>query len=116
MRHRKQQIKLGREQNARKALLRALAEGLVLHGHIRTTEAKAKALRTVIEPLITKAKSNDVNAMRAAKRFLYTETAIKKLVKEIAPKYQMRKGGYTRVVKLPRRKNDAAKMARIELV
>ena len=116
MRHRKQQIKLGREQNTRKALLRALSESLVLHGHIRTTEAKAKALRVVIEPLITKAKSNDVTAMRVAKKFLYTERAVKKLVKEIAPKYQMRHGGYTRVVKLPARKTDAAKMARIELV
>ncbi len=116
MRHRKHQIKLGREQNVRKALLRALSESLVLHGHIRTTEAKAKALRVVIEPLITKAKSNDVTAMRVAKKFLYTERAVKKLVKEIAPKYQMRHGGYTRVVKLPARKTDAAKMARIELV
>ena len=116
MRHKKHQIKLGRKKSPLKALLRALAESLVLHGHIRTTEAKAKALRGIIEPLITKTKSNDVNAMRTAKRFLYTEKAIKKLVKEIAPKYQTRHGGYTRVVKLPARKNDAAKMARIELV
>lgn len=116
MRHRKKQIKLGRKQGECKALLRALAESFVLHGHIRTTEAKAKALRTIIEPLITKAKSNDVNAMRAIKKFLYTEKAIRKLVKEIGPKYQMRHGGYTRVTKLPARKNDAAKMARIELV
>jgi large subunit ribosomal protein L17 len=116
MRHKKQQVKLGRVQGPKKALLRALTESFINHGHIKTTEAKAKVLRRVVEPLITKAKVGGLTAFRAAKKFLYTEKAIKKLINEIGPKYTTRSGGYTRIIKLPSRKNDAAKMARIELV
>ena len=116
MRHQKQQIKLGRTQGPKKALMRSLLESFVLHGYIRTTEAKAKVLRRTVEPLITKSKTGSLTATRAAKKVLYTEKAIKKLVTEIGPKYANRAGGYTRIIKLPARKNDAAKMARIELV
>lgn len=116
MRHKKQQVKLGRVQGPKKALLRALTESFINHGYIRTTEAKAKVLRRTVEPMITKAKVGGLPAIRAAKKFLYTEKAVKKLINEIGPKYAKRAGGYTRIVKLPARKNDAAKMARIELV
>ena len=116
MRHRKKKATLGRESAQRKALMRSLADSLVLHGSIKTTLAKAKALRGVIEPLITNTREGDLTAVRKAKRFLYTDKAIKKLVEEIAPQYKNRNGGYTRVTKLGTRKNDAAEMGRIEFV
>ncbi len=116
MQHLKSKITFGREAGPRRALMRSLAESLVLHGSIMTTEAKAKALRTVIEPLITKARTKTLAARRRAIRILYTEKAVKKLMSEIAPRYEGRKGGYTRVIKLNARTTDGAKMARIEFV
>lgn len=116
MRHNKKKFTLGRTRNPRRALARALAESLIIHGNIKTTLAKAKALRTIIEPLITKAKKKTLFARREALKVLYTEKAVKKLFAEVAPKYQERRGGYTRIVKLASRAHDAAKMARIELV
>lgn len=116
MRHRKKKVTLGREKKPREAMFRNLAQSLVLHGSIRTTQAKAKALRGVIEPLITKARKETLAAHRAIRKVLYSDDAIKKLMKEIGPKYKTRSGGYTRVIKLPARKNDGALMARIELV
>jgi large subunit ribosomal protein L17 len=116
MRHRNKNIILGREKKQRTALFRSLAENLILHGKITTTEAKAKALRSVVEPLISKARKGDLASLRSVGEFLYTEKALKKLVKDVAPKYKSRQGGYTRVIKLAPRRMDAAKMARIELV
>lgn len=116
MRHNKKKFTLGRTRNPRRALMRALAESLIVHGNIKTTLAKAKALRTVVEPLITKAKMNTLFARREVIKVLYTEKAVKKLFTEVAPKYQERRGGYTRIVKLVSRAHDAAQMARIELV
>jgi len=116
MRHRCKKITLGREAGPKKALMRGLAESLILNGHIKTTEAKAKALRSVVEPLITKAKTGTLAARRSVIGVLYTEKAVQKLMKELGPKYKTRHGGYTRVIKLAHRLNDAAKMARIELV
>ncbi len=116
MQHKSNKITLGRESAQRKALFRSLAEGLILNGHIKTTEAKARALRHVVEPLITKAKTGTLAARRIAKTVLYTEKAVQKLMKEVGPKYKSRQGGYTRVIKLVPRNTDAAKMARIELV
>jgi large subunit ribosomal protein L17 len=88
---------------------------LVLHEKIKTTEAKARELSPFIEKKITKAKKGDI----AARRMLlknFSLNIVKKLVDDIAPKYKEREGGYTRVVKLGRRKSDGAKMAIIELV
>ncbi len=116
MRHKKKGVKLGRERGQRKALLRSLAESLVLHGAVTTTLAKAKALRGVIEPLITKAKKNRQLDRELAMEVLYTGKAVSKLFKEIAPRYTERKGGYTRIVKLGYRENDSAETAKIELV
>lgn len=116
MRHKVQKTTLGREKAPREAMLRSLAESLILHGNIKTTEAKAKALRRVVEPLITKAKKGTLAARREIIKTLYTEKAVKKLMEEVGPKYKERDGGYTRITKLPARKNDAAKVARIELV
>lgn len=116
MRHRKKKATLGRESAQRKALMRSLAESLVLHGSIKTTHAKAKALRTVIEPLVTKARRGELADRRALLRVLYTDKAVEKLMKDIAPRYVERAGGYTRIVKLGARQNDAAPMVRIEFV
>lgn len=116
MRHQKKGVKLGRESGQRKALMRSLAESLILHGSLVTTKAKAKALKTVIEPLITKAKKNTPVDREIIMKTLYTGKAINMLVKEIAPRYMERKGGYTRIVKLGYRQNDSAETAKIEFV
>lgn len=117
MRHNKKKVTLGREKKPREAMFRNLAQSLILYNNIRTTQAKAKALRGIVECLITKAKkANGLSARRQIQTMLYSSEAIDKLVREIGPKYKDRHGGYTRVVKLPPRRNDGALMARIELV
>lgn len=116
MRHNSKKFTLGRESAQRKALMRSLVESLILNGSIRTTTAKAKALRTVIEPLVTKAKTGTLANVRNIKRVLYTREALDMLMKEVAPRYVERQGGYTRIIKLAPRANDAADMARIEFV
>jgi large subunit ribosomal protein L17 len=116
MRHRKKKITLGREKAARVALLKNLAESLILHGSIKTTEAKAKALRTYVEPLVTKARKNTLASRRLIISKLFTEKAVKKLMEEVAPKYVERQGGYTRIVKLGDRANDGASIVKIEFV
>jgi len=116
MRHRKKKMTLGRTRAKRKALLRSLADSLVLHGSIKTTRAKAKALRMFVEPLVTKAKVDSLAAQRHMRKFLYTDAAVKKMMKEIGPRFKERAGGYTRTIKLGNRKNDAAEMVQIEFV
>ncbi len=116
MRHKKKGVKLGRESAQRKALMRSLAESLVLHGSLVTTKAKAKALKTVIEPLVTKAKRNNPTDREVIMKTLYTGKAVRMLVKDIAPRYIERKGGYTRIIKLGYRQNDSAETAKIEFV
>lgn len=117
MRHLNKKITLGREIGPRKALLRVMAENLVLHESVKTTKAKAKAIKTVIEPLITKAVKKDIlTARRTAVKVLCTAKAVKKLVDEIAPRYKDRKGGYTRMIKLMPRATDGAEMVKIEFV
>lgn len=116
MRHRKQKSTLGRERGPRVALFRNLAESLILHGAVVTTLAKAKALRGMVEPLVTKAKGGALTDRRNIIRALYTEKAVKKLITHIAPRYKDRQGGYTRVVKLGNRVNDKGEKARIEFV
>lgn len=96
-------------------MLKGLAANLILKGKIKTTEAKAKEVRSFVEKLVTKAKAKNFNTARYAAKFL-PEAAVKKLSNEVAPKYAERKGGYTRIIKLGRRKSDSAKMAIIELV
>lgn len=116
MRHKIKKATLGREKAQREALMRSLAESLILNGSIKTTKAKARALRTFVEPLITKAKKNNLTTRRNLIKALYTKKAVNKLLDEIAPNYTERKGGYTRITKLGARANDAAQMAKIELV
>src|SRR5699024_7563441 len=106
----------------RVSLLRNLASDLIIHERIETTEAKAKELRSSVEKMITLGKRGDLSSRRKAAAFLYDqsasedETVIQKLFDDIAPRYEDRQGGYTRVLKLGPRRGDGAKMAIIELV
>ena len=115
MRHLKKGRKFHRSRDQRRALLRGLARELFLREKIKTTESRAKELRRFAEKLITRAKKGDLAAKRYLLRFL-AKNIVKKLMEEIAPRYQERKGGYTRIVRLGPRKSDGAKMAQIELV
>ncbi len=116
MRHRHGYRKLGRTSSHRKALLKNLSIALIMNGKIETTLPKAKELRSFFEKLLTKARVGDFNAHRVVFQALQNKEATKKLVNEIAPKYQDRKGGYTRIVRTRIRRGDAAEMAFIELV
>lgn len=119
MRHHNKNRKFGRDASGRRALLRSLAISLVRYGRITTTEAKAKELRPFIEKLVTKARGakEDLSARRSILSTLINRNEeAKKLIEEIAPKFKDRNGGYTRILKLPQRQGDAAKMALIEFV
>ncbi len=116
MRHGKKFNHLGRKKGHRRALLANLSIALVEHKAIRTTLAKAKALRVYIEPLVTKAKTNTVHNQRTVFSYLQNKEAIKSLFGEIAEKIGDRPGGYTRVIKTGFRKGDGAEMALIEFV
>lgn len=107
--------KFGRVKNQRKALIQSLAVNLIMRGKIKTTEAKAKELRPHVERFVTYGKKPADMGFRLVRQFL-PERAAKKLVKELVPKYAERKGGYTRIIKLPARAKDAAHMAFIEFV
>lgn len=141
MRHQCKRHKLGRPQDQRKAVLRSLASSLFLHTEIKTTMAKAKALKPYAEHIISLAKKGDVHSRRIAARYIYDqetgrflnqageifetqedkekltpETVLRKLFNSIAKEYSERKGGYTRIYRLPPRRGDAAEMALIQLV
>lgn len=116
MKHQKKGRTLGRDKDQQKMLARAQASSLILKGRITTTEAKAKELRPFIEKLITRARKGDLAAKRILLSRIDDKRAVNKLIDEIAPKYEKRNGGYTRIIKLPPRKGDAAKLALIEFV
>ncbi len=117
MRHGNHNRKFGRVKNQRNALMKGLVLSLVRHGKITTTEPKARELRPLMEKFVTRAKINTTANKRLVLSRLYnSKIAMKKLFDEIAPKYADRKGGYTRITKLPPRKSDASKMAVIEFV
>ncbi|MDR3184010.1 MAG: 50S ribosomal protein L17 [Prevotellaceae bacterium] len=116
MRHSKKFNHLSRKTGHRKAMLANMASSLILHKHIETTQAKAKALRVYVEPLITKSKDDTTHARRTVFSYLKDKTAVSELFREVAPKIAARPGGYTRILKLGFRPGDAADMARIELV
>ncbi|MFA6158861.1 MAG: 50S ribosomal protein L17 [Candidatus Paceibacterota bacterium] len=116
MRHHSSLRKFGREKNQRGALLRSLMRSLVIHEGITTTEAKAKEIRASVEKLVTKAKVDSLANRRLITSKVGDYKVAKKLIEVIAPAHAARKGGYTRVVKLPLRKTDGAKMAHIQFV
>ncbi|MBI1755413.1 50S ribosomal protein L17 [Candidatus Azambacteria bacterium] len=115
MRHLKKARKFHRETGQRKALMKSLATALILHDRIRTTEAKAKELRPMIEKMISKARVKSLTTVRFIRKTLAAEVA-QKLFDEIAPKYKERKGGYTRIIKLGQRRSDGSHMAQIEFI
>jgi len=116
VRHRKKGRKLGVNPSHRRAMLANLAENLILHKRIKTTESRAKELRRYIEPLITKAKKGDLNSIRMISRKIRHKDILEILLNDIAPVYQDRNGGYTRIIKLGFRDNDRASVALIEFV
>jgi large subunit ribosomal protein L17 len=93
-----------------------LAESLILYEKVTTTKAKAKALRPIVEKLITKAKKAKVSDVKEIRKFLYTPNAFKKMIEVVGPRYKERAGGYTRIVLLDNRKGDNSERAIIELV
>lgn len=140
MRHQCKKHRLSRAQDQRKALLRALATQLFLHGEIRTTMAKAKALKPYADKVVSLAKKGDLNSRRHALKFIYDlktgrkmnletkqiisddskeksmdETVLRKLFGEIAKKNSSRSGGYTKIFRLPPRRGDNTEMALIQL-
>ena len=116
MRHNKAINHLGRQSGHRKALLANMACSLIEHKRITTTVAKAKALRSYVEPLITKAKEDTTHNRRIVFSYLKDKNAVSELFRTIAPKIAERQGGYTRVLHVGFRQGDAAEMALIELV
>ena len=142
MRHQTKKHTLGKAQDQRDALLRSLATELFMHGEIKTTLARAKALKPYAEEIITYAKKGDLNSRRQAAKFIFdketgkymdlatgevfeapqadkklaAETVLRKLFVVIGKKYSNRDGGYTRIYHLPPRRGDAAEMALIQLV
>ena len=116
MRHRKSFNHLGRTSSSRKAMFSNMASSLILHKRITTTLAKAKALRSYVEPLITKSKEDTTHSRRVVFSYLQDKFAVTELFREVSSKVADRPGGYTRVIKLGTRSGDNAEMAMIELV
>ena len=116
MRHHGNVRKFGREKTQRHALMRSLARNLIRDSRITTTLAKAKEIRPYVEKLVTTAKSGTVASRRLIVSRIQGKAEAKKLVDTIAPKYKDRKGGYTRIVRMPDRDLDNSAMALIEFV
>ena len=117
MRHQKQRGKLSRDSAHRKALMKNLCREVIDHERIKTTEAKAKAVKPELEKLITLAKRGDLHARRQALAALGQDKfAVYKLFEEVAPRYSAREGGYTRILKLGPRRSDSTEMVLLELV
>ena len=108
--------KLGRTSDHRRAMLRAMVTYLLENGKIETTVTRAKEVRSMTEKMITTAKTNDLHSKRQVLAYVTKEDVVKKLFDEIAPRYEGRNGGYTRIVKIGPRRGDAAEMAVISLV
>ena len=108
--------KLGRTSAHRKAMLRNLVTDLLREGRITTTDTRAKEARRQAEKMITLAKRGDLHARRQVLAYVYDESVVTKLFDEIAPKYEDRQGGYTRILKLGPRQGDNAEMVFLELV
>jgi len=116
MRHRKTTKTLDRKKAPREALLRNLATSVILYEKVKTTKAKAKVVKPLIEKMITLGKKNTLASRRQALKFFYIENPVKKIFDELAPRYKDRQGGYTRITKLGFRKGDSAEIVMIELV
>jgi large subunit ribosomal protein L17 len=116
MRHARAGKKLGRDSAHRKALYANLACSLIEHGRIKTTEAKAKAVKPFAEQMITLGRRGDLSARRQAVSELRSKEVVRMLFDDVAPRFADRPGGYSRIVKLGPRQGDAAEMVYLELV
>ncbi|MDD5071371.1 MAG: 50S ribosomal protein L17 [Patescibacteria group bacterium] len=116
MRHRKKGKILDRKKGPREAMLKNLASSILIYEKVKTTLAKAKAVKPQVEKLITAAKAGDLAARRKLIKGLPQPMAVKKSMEVLGARYKDRKGGYTRIVKTGRRQGDGAEMAQIELV
>ena len=116
MRHPRAGKKLGRDSAHRKALYSILAGALIEHGRIRTTEAKAKAVKPIAEQMITLGRRGDLHARRQALAYLRSQDVVHKLFSDVGPRFADRPGGYSRIVKIGPRQGDAAEMVYLELV
>ncbi len=116
MRHQRVINHLGRTSSHRKSMLANMATSLILHKRITTTTAKAKALKTYVEPLITKSKEDSTHSRRTVFSYLKDKTAVSELFREVSPKVGERPGGYTRILKIGNRIGDNAEMCILELV
>ena len=116
MRHQKKRNKLSRDAGHRKALVRNLCAQVLQHERIKTTQAKAKAVKPFAEQMITLGKRGDLHARRLALAELRSQDVVHQLFAEVAPRFAERPGGYTRIVKLGPRLGDAAEMVYLELV
>jgi large subunit ribosomal protein L17 len=116
MRHQRAGKKLGRDPAHRRALYANLAGALIEHGRIKTTEAKAKAVKPIAEQMITLGRRGDLHARRQALSFLRSQDVVHKLFSDVGPRFADRPGGYARIVKLGPRAGDAAQMVYLELV
>ena len=116
MRHRVKKTTLGRKKESREMMLRNLTASVLIYEKIKTTKAKAKAVKPLVDKAITLAKKGDLTARRSLIAKLPQKMAIKKAMEVLGDRYKKRKGGYTRIVKLGNRQGDGAEMAQIELV
>jgi large subunit ribosomal protein L17 len=116
MRHKRSGFKLKRDAGSRKALLKGLVTSVIEHERVVTTVPKAKAVRPLVEKMITLAKRDTLHTRRQAAAFLETPAAVKKLFDKLGTRFGQRNGGYTRVVRLGWRKGDGAEQAMLELV
>ncbi len=116
MRHKVAGYKLKRDGGARKSLLRGLVTNVIEQERVITTVPKAKAIKPLVERMITLGKNDTLHSRREAARVLYTPASVKKLFDTLAPRFGQRNGGYTRIVRLAPRKGDGAEQAMIELV
>jgi len=116
MKHRRKQVTLDRKNGPRKALLRGLVTSVILYENINTTLAKAKAVKPLVERLITKGRVKTLASRRELMKVLTVESAVNKVLEELGPRYASRKGGYTRIIKLGTRQGDGAEIAQLQLV
>lgn len=116
MRHRNKNKILDREKGPRELMLRNLASSIILYEKVKTTRAKARAVRSLVERSISSSKAGDLAARRGLIRVLLQKNAVKKSLEVLGVRYKTRPGGYTRLIKLGNRRGDGAEMVQIELV
>lgn len=116
MRHSNKNKILDRKKAPRELMLRNLASSILIYEKVKTTEAKAKTVKPLVERMITAAKKGDLNARRGLIQVLLQKNAVKKAMEVLGDRYRERVGGYTRIVKLGKRQGDGAEMVQIELV